>query len=578
MRKTKIVCTIGPASEDKDTLRKLIKAGLNVVRLNFSHGDHEEHGTRVQRVNELREELNEPISLLLDTKGPEIRTGNFDVKDTMLEEGSEVVIRHDDVPGTSSEFSVSYKQIHEDLSPGKQVLLDDGLVALEVTEIRGKDVVTKVLNSGPISSHKSVNLPNVNTQLPALTEKDEADIAFAVEHDFDYIAASFVRKAADVIGIRNLLKKLGGEDIQIISKIENQEGVDNYRQILAASDGIMVARGDLGVEIPVQEVPAVQKWMIKLANEAHKPIITATQMLDSMIRQPRPTRAEVSDVANAIMDGTSAIMLSGESANGKYPVEAVEMMASIATTTEGSIDYWGQFRSRSNHQQPSVGNAIAHATSSTAMDLNAKAILTVTQSGRTARLIASNQPACPIIVTTSSPKVRTQMSLVWGTVCLLVEPMTSTDELFDASEKLAMETGLVSNGDVVVITGGTPLGMAGTTNTLKVLNIGDLLSQGTGVGSQIVSGEVQLLPDERDLESMPIRKGAILVSRTIEEDEIDFVRDAGAIIVESSDPDSPVCKAAPNLNLPVVYGCQDVTSVLKDGSVVTVDAGHGTIS
>lgn len=258
MRKTKIVCTIGPASEDKDMLRKLVKAGLNVVRLNFSHGDHEEHGTRVQRVKELREELGEPIALLLDTMGPEIRTGNFVEKNVMLEEGEEVIIRHDDVVGNAKEFSVSYKQIHEDLDVGNEVLLDDGLVALEVIEIRNQDIVTKVLNSGPISSHKSVNLPNVNIQLPALTAKDEADIEFAVKHDFDYVAASFVRKASDVIGIRDLLKKLGGGDIQIISKIENREGVDNYRQILAASDGIMVARGDLGVEIPVQEVPSIQ--------------------------------------------------------------------------------------------------------------------------------------------------------------------------------------------------------------------------------------------------------------------------------------------------------------------------------
>ena len=578
MRKTKIVCTIGPASEDKETLAKLIKAGLNVVRLNFSHGDHEEHGARVKRVKELREELNAPVALLLDTKGPEIRTDKFAEKDTMLEEGTEVIIRHESVVGTNKEFSVSYKQIHEDLEPGNEVLLDDGLVALEVVEIRDKDVVTKVLNSGPISTHKSVNLPNVFTQLPALTEKDEKDIAFAVEHDFDYVAASFVRKASDVTDIRELLKRLGGEDIQIISKIENREGVDNYSQILAASDGIMVARGDLGVEIPVQEVPAIQKWMIRLANEAHKPIITATQMLDSMIRQPRPTRAEVSDVANAIIDGTSAIMLSGESANGKYPVESVEMMASIAETTENSEDYWTKFRSRKYAQQPSVGNAIAHATCSTAMDLNAKAILTVTQSGRTPRLIASNQPACPIIVTTSSPKVRTQMSLVWGTVCLHLEPMTSTDELFEQSEQLALKTGLVSNGDVVVITGGTPLGMAGTTNTLKVLNIGDLLSQGVGVGSQIVSGEVQLLADERDLVKNPIRKGAIVVARSIAADEVNLVRDAGAVVVESADSDAPICKAAAELNLPVVYGCQDVTSILKDGAVVTVDAGRGTIN
>ena len=459
IKRTKIVCTLGPASEKEEVLRELIKSGLNVCRLNFSHGDHEEHKARMDTVKKLREELNQPTAILLDTKGPEIRTGKFDVPEVLLEEGQTFTITMKDVMGNQEMCTVSYKGLAEDVKPGDTILIDDGLVGLTVQEVKGDDIVCKVQNSGIVKNHKGVNVPGVKVNLPAITEKDRSDIEFGIEQGIDFIAASFVRKVSDVLAIREILEANNAEHIKIISKIENQEGVDNLDEIIAVSDGIMVARGDLGVEIPTEEIPVVQKLMIKKCNEAGKPVITATQMLDSMMRNPRPTRAEVTDVANAIYDGTDAIMLSGETAAGKYPVEAVKTMATIAKRAEETMANRHDVNKSKN-----VTDAISYATCTTAMDLEAKAILSSTSSGHTARMVSKFRPDCPIIATTSNECVRRQLSLTWGVLPVMREKSTNTDQVIENSIKAAKEANYVNENDVVVITAGGN----GTTNLIKV--------------------------------------------------------------------------------------------------------------
>lgn len=578
MRKTKIICTMGPAVDNDDVLKQLMLKGMNVARLNFSHGTHEEHLTRINRIKRLRQELNLPIALLLDTKGPEIRTGNFENNKIMLEEGAFVTVMHSSDLGNESLITVSYNRIHEDLKPGNRILIDDGLIELEVLEVDGKALRCVVNNGGPVSNHKSINLPNVETNLPSLTEKDIADIRFGIEQDFDFIAASFVRKAVDVLEIRKILEKHNGEHIQIIAKIENREGVNNFDDILKVSDGVMVARGDLGVEIPIEEVPTIQKALISKCFKVGKPSITATQMLDSMMRNPRPTRAEVSDVANAILDGTSAIMLSGETAAGKYPVESLTMMDNIAQQTEKNIDYWGNFMKSNYAMVPSVANAISHATCMTAMDLKARAIVAVTHSGRTARLISRFRPECPIITTTVSPVSQRQLALSWGVYPLLVNEVYATDAMFDMAMNNAYESGFVSNGDVVVITGGTPIGMSGTTNTLKVQTIGRLLADGKGIGKGTVSGEVLVIESAEDVRKADLRSSYILVAKETDNSMVDLMKKAIALVVEDEDATCHTTTVGLALDIPVVYACENATKILKSGSIVTVDVERGTIS
>ena len=460
IKKTKIVCTLGPASENEETLRELIKNGLNVCRLNFSHGSHEEHKGRMDLVKKLREELNMPTAILLDTKGPEIRTGKFDVPEVLLEEGQTFTITMKDVMGDKERCTVSYKGLANDVKPGDTILIDDGLVGLTVKEVNNDDIVCEVQNSGIVKNHKGVNVPGVKVNLPAITEKDRSDIEFGIEQGIDFIAASFVRKVSDVLAIREILEANNAEHIKIISKIENQEGVDNLDEIIEVSDGIMVARGDLGVEIPTEEIPVVQKLMIKKCNEAGKPVITATQMLDSMIRNPRPTRAEVTDVANAIYDGTDAIMLSGETAAGKYPVEAVKTMATIAKRAEETM----RNRRDKINKSKNVTDAISYATCTTAMDLEAKAILSSTASGHTARMVSKFRPDCPIVATTSNESVRRQLALTWGVLPLMREKSANIDQVIVNSIEAAKTSNYVSKDDVVVITAGG----GETTNLIKV--------------------------------------------------------------------------------------------------------------
>ena len=470
VKRTKIVCTLGPASEKEETLRELIKNGLNVCRMNFSHGSHEEHKGRIDLVKKVREELGQPTAILLDTKGPEIRTGQFDAPEVLLEEGQTFTITMKDVMGNKEMCTVSYKGLAKDVEPGNTILIDDGLVGLKVKEVNGDDIVCIVENSGIVKNHKGVNVPGVKVNLPAITEKDRSDIEFGIEQGIDFIAASFVRKVSDVLAIREILEENNATDIKIISKIENQEGVDNLDEIIAVSDGIMVARGDLGVEIPTEEIPVVQKLMIKKCNEAGKPVITATQMLDSMMRNPRPTRAEVTDVANAIYDGTDAIMLSGETAAGKYPVEAVKIMATIAKRTEETINYNENLRDKAL-SAANVTDAISYATCTTAIDLNAKAILSATSSGHTARMVSKFRPQCPIVATTDNERVMRQLSLTWGVLPTISSNGKNTDEVIDNAINAGKEKNYLAEGDLVVITAGVPVATSGTTNLIKVETI-----------------------------------------------------------------------------------------------------------
>lgn len=471
MRKTKIICTMGPSTEKGDTLKKLIEAGMNVARMNFSHGDFDEHGGRLKSLRKYSKELGLPVAALLDTKGPEIRLGDFEAGRVELKEGQEFTLTARDILGTEKEVSITYKQLPKDVKPGSSILLDDGLIGLEVKEVSGDDIVCTVMNGGPVSNHKGVNVPGTDLSMDYLSEKDKADLIWGAENDVDFIAASFVREAADVIAIRDLLKAHGGEKIQIIAKIENEQGVRNIDGILEAADGIMVARGDMGVEIPCEEVPVVQKNLIKKANQAGKIVVTATQMLDSMIKNPRPTRAEATDVANAIYDGTVAIMLSGETAAGAYPVEALKTMVKIAERTEKDINYRRRFFESDRKANPDVTDAICHATCTTALDLKAKAIISVTKSGRSAKMVSRYKPDCDIVACAMDEKVCRQLNLAWGVTPLLLDEQKEVFDLFDEAVAVAAKEKGLQKGDTVVITSGVPIGMSGTTNMLKVQNV-----------------------------------------------------------------------------------------------------------
>lgn len=467
IRKTKIICTMGPSTEKEGVLEKLMLAGMNVARFNFSHGDHEEQLGRLTKLRETREKLGLPVAALLDTKGPEIRLREFAEGKVMLEAGQTFTLTTEEVVGDEKRVSISYKDLPKDVSVGIHILIDDGLIAMTVKEVTDTDIICEVINGGKVSNKKGVNVPNVELSMDYVSPKDYKDIVFAVKEDFDFIAASFVRTAADVKQLRDILHEHGGDQIKIIAKIENNQGIQNIDQIIEAADGIMVARGDMGVEIPIEEVPIIQKMIIKKAYHAGKVVVTATQMLDSMMSHPRPTRAEATDVANAIYDGTSAIMLSGETAAGDYPVEAVETMVRIALRTEADINYISRLRARNTNEKPSITDAISHTACLMAGDLNATSIVTVTKSGRTARMISKYRPQSPVIGGCMSDKVCRQLNLSWGVIPLKVEEKQDADELFDHVLERSKEAGLIQEGDTVVLTAGVPLGIAGTTNLLK---------------------------------------------------------------------------------------------------------------
>lgn len=576
MRKTKIICTIGPSSEDPEILRSLLENGANVIRLNFSHGNHEEHGRRIALIKEIREALDLPVAILLDTKGPEIRIGKFKEGRIQLTEGQKYILTTDDVEGDETRVSVLFKGITKDVHKGATILLDDGLVELVVEDITENELHCRVINGGSLGSSKGVNIPGISTSLPAITPKDIEDIKFGVEQGVDYIAASFVRKPADVLAIREVLEENKGNDIKVIAKIENQEGLENIDDIIKVSDGIMIARGDLGVEIPAEDVPIVQKNIIKKCLEVSKPVIIATQMLDSMIRNPRPTRAETSDVANAIYDGTDAIMLSGETAIGKYPVEALRTMARIAERVENSIDYKAAFEKRIVGQEATVTNSICHATCAIAHDLSARAIITATKTGYTARMVSKYRPASHIIATTTSDVTYRELSLVWGVRPYISPDMDNTDEMIEKSVEIATQTGIVKPGDVVVITAGVPVGISGLTNLIKVNVIGDILAKGTGIGTRSTYGKVCVINNVMDAREK-FREGDIIVAKSTDNSLLPFIKKATAIITEEGGVTSHAAIVGLSLEIPTIVGAKEVTEMLYDGMCVTIDPVKGYV-
>ncbi|MFQ7521702.1 MAG: pyruvate kinase [Terrisporobacter sp.] len=573
-KKTKIVCTLGPASQSEETLTKLIENGLNVCRFNFSHGSHEEHKERMDIVKKVRAELKKPVAILLDTKGPEIRTGNFADPEVFLEEGSKFIITMADVIGNKEMCTVSYKGLAEDVVEGDTILIDDGLVGLKVENVVGEEIHCVVENSGIVKNHKGVNVPGVKINLPALTPKDISDIEFGITQGIDFIAASFVRKASDVLAIREVLENNNATDIQIISKIENQEGVDNLDEILQVSDGLMVARGDLGVEIPTEDIPIVQKQMIKKCNALGKPVITATQMLDSMIRNPRPTRAEVTDVANAIYDGTDAIMLSGETAAGKYPVEAVKVMAAIAKRIEETLDYDTILRSKGLNNT-NVTDAISYATCTTAKSLTASGIVTSTSSGYTARMVSKFRPKTPIIAATPNERTSRQLSLSWGVYTVMCEQAENTDDLIDNSIEASKNEGYIHEGELVVITTGVPTGVSGTTNLIKVQVISEEICQGIGIGRTTVEGLVRFVKSGQTCENF--NEGDILVTTMTDKDMNPYIEKAAAIVTQEGGMTSHAAIVGINLGKPVIVSAENILSKVEDGELITVDTTRGAV-
>ena len=577
MRKTKIICTLGPSTDKDGVLRELVANGMNVARFNFSHGSYEEHKGRLDMLKAIRAELNKPVAALLDTKGPEIRLKEFKNGVEMLEAGQTFTLTTREVEGTKEICSVTYKDLPQDVQPGGTIMLDDGLIMLHIEQVTDTDIICTVLNSGKIKTKKGVNVPGVHLSMPYLSQKDREDIIFGVQNGFDFIAASFVRTAQDVYDIRNLLNEYDS-NIRIIAKIENREGVNNIDSILSAADAVMVARGDLGVEIDFTELPGIQKDIIDRSFSFGKPIVTATQMLDSMMVNPRPTRAEISDVANAIYDGTSAIMLSGETAAGDYPVEALKTMSAIAERTENEEHYRPQ---RHAEIQISVSDATAHAACLTAKDVNAAAIVTVSESGNTARLLSKYRPKQPIIACVMDEQVQRQLSLSWGITSLLMGPAHSTDELIEMSTALAEKNGYLHNGELTVVTAGVPVGVSGTTNMIKIHMVGNCLATGVGVGrgkTDLVSASGKACVC-RTLEEVKakFRPGMVLVVPSTTNEMLSYVRDAAALVVEEPGLNSHAAIVGNSLLKPTIVGAAGACSHIRDGLDIAVDCAHGSV-
>ena len=580
MRKTKIICTLGPSTDKGDVLRELIANGMNVARFNFSHGSYEEHGGRLANLKALREELGKPVAALLDTKGPEIRLKEFKNGVEMLEAGQTFTLTTREVEGTKEICSVTYKDLPHDVHEGGTIMLDDGLIMLRIEKVTDTDITCTVLNNGKIKTKKGVNVPGVHLSMPYLSQKDREDIIFGIQNGFDFIAASFVRTAQDVYDIRNLLNEYDS-NIRIIAKIENREGVNNIDSILSAADAVMVARGDLGVEIDFTELPGIQKNIIDRSFSFGKPIVTATQMLDSMMVNPRPTRAEISDVANAIYDGTSAIMLSGETAAGAYPVEALKTMSAIAERTENEPHYRDERFKDAAHGQISVSDATAHAACLTARDVNAAAIVTVSESGNTARLLSKYRPTQPIIACVMNEQVQRQLSLSWGITSLLMGPAKSTDELIEMSTALAQKNGYLHNGELAVVTAGVPVGVSGTTNMIKIHMVGNCLSTGVGVGREnadltSASGKACVCRTLDEVRAK-FKPGMVLVVPSTTNEMLEYVRDAAALVIEEAGLNSHAAIAGKALLKPTIVGALGACSHIRDGLDIAVDCAHGSV-
>ena len=580
MRKTKIICTLGPSTDKDGVLRELVANGMNVARFNFSHGSYEEHKGRLDNLKAIRTELGKPVAALLDTKGPEIRLKEFKNGVEMLEAGQTFTLTTREVEGTKEICSITYKDLPQDVQEGGTIMLDDGLIKLHINKVTDTDITCEVLNSGKIKNKKGVNVPGVHLSMPYLSQRDRDDIIFGVQQGFDFIAASFVRTAQDVYDIRNLLNEYDS-NIRIIAKIENREGVDNIDSILAAADAVMVARGDLGVEIDFTELPGIQKSVIDRSFSFGKPIVTATQMLDSMMVNPRPTRAEISDVANAIYDGTSAIMLSGETAAGAYPVEALKTMSAIAERTENEVHYRDNRLVDAHNGQISVSDATAHAACLTARDVNASAIVTVSESGNTARLLSKYRPAQPIIACVMNEQVQRQLAISWGITPLMMSLARSTDELIEMSTTLAKENGYLHDGELAVVTAGVPVGVSGTTNMIKIHMIGNCLSTGVGIGHEgaalaNATGKACVCHTLEEVRAK-FKPGMVLVVPSTTNEMLSFVRDAAALVVEEPGLNSHAAIAGKALLKPTIVGAAGATSHIRDGLMIAVDCAHGSV-
>ena len=575
MKNTKIVATIGPESESEEVLRTLFREGVNVARLNFSHGSHEEHKIKIDRIKKLRREMDLPIGIMLDTKGPEIRLGDV-YGEVTLEIGDEFILTSEDLMGNKKIASISYKTLYKDVKVGDKILIDDGLVELLVKAIDGEKIITEVENSGPISSHKGVNVPGVDIKLPALTERDILDIKFGIEEDVDFIAASFIRSREDVLAIRKVLEEEKDYTTKIISKIESQKAVELIDEIVEVSDGIMVARGDLGVEIETEAVPIVQKKIIKKCNIAGKTVITATQMLDSMIRNPRPTRAETNDVANAVLDGTSAVMLSGETASGKYPERAVVTMRKICEYTESTVDHNEILENRIKDVENSMTNSIGRSACVIARDLHANAIITATTSGNTSRAIAKFRPETPIIASTPFEKIKNQLSLVWGVRPVKVLNFKDTDNLIDASMEVAVKKGFLKSGDLVVFTAGVPTGIAGSTNLLKIENVSEILGRGTAIGKKKKKARAVVANTFEDLKEN-FKSKDIIVCNGTDGRMIPYMEKSSGFVTEEAGFTSNGAVAAISLSKTAIVGVKDITKIIKTGDIITIDGTDGTV-
>ncbi|HZK43369.1 MAG TPA: pyruvate kinase [Syntrophomonadaceae bacterium] len=573
MRKTKIICTIGPASEKVETLQEMLRSGMNVARLNFSHGNYEEHEMRINNIRQAIEQDGKPLAIMLDTKGPEIRTGQVIDGKVKLENGSKFILTTRDILGNAEEVSVTYERLPQEIAIGSTILISDGLINLLVESIRDNDIICQVINGGELGDRKGINVPGVRINLPFISDKDIEDINFAIDNKIDYIAASFVRSAEDVLDIRRILEQKNA-DIGIIAKIESQEGVDNLNDIIKVADGVMVARGDLGVEIPVEEVPLVQKDIIEKCNFDGKMVIIATQMLDSMIVNPRPTRAEVSDVANAIFDGADAIMLSGETAAGIYPVEVVKFMAKIAKRAEEALPYSELLRSKQLNRTQSITDAISFATCSTAENLGASAIITATRTGLTSKMVAKYRPEANIIAATPDVNMLNRLALVWGVYPILINETVGTDDLFEEAINRALEKGYINYGDLLVLTAGTPSSISGGTNLLKVSVLGDILIEAMGIGDP-VRGIVRIITGPDDLKK--IEKGDIVVTTSADSYLAPYLNMMTALIAEEGGLTSNAVIMGLNSKIPVIFGADLATTILTDGMQITIDTPHGNI-
>ena len=578
MKKTKIVSTLGPASNDLDTIVKLIEAGANVFRFNFSHGDHEEHLGRLNLVHEAEKKTGKTVGILLDTKGAEIRTTVQ--KDGKIEFhiGDEVRISMDDsIEGTKEKIAVTYPGLYDDVHEGGHVLFDDGLIDMQIEkkDDANRELVCKVLNEGVLGSRKGVNAPGVSINLPGITEKDSSDIRFGLDHEINYIAASFVRKPQDILDIRELLEEKHMEHVQIFPKIESQEGIDNFDEILKVSDGLMIARGDMGVEIPPENVPLVQKSLIKKCNAVGKPVITATQMLDSMIENPRPTRAEASDVANAVFDGTDATMLSGESANGDYPVEAVATMARIDVKAENALRQYKNF-SINDFDKTDVTEAIGRAAAEAVENLGIKTIVAATESGYTAKMISKYRPDADILAVTFDDRTRRGLMVNWGVYPVVAEKPATTDDMFKLATEEAKKAGLAKEGDLILIVAGVPVGEKGTTNIMKIQLVGSALVKGQGVGEETVIGKA-VIAKSADEANKKAEEGCVLVTKTTDKDYLPAIEKASALVVENGGLTSHAAVVGISMGIPVVVGAENATDAIKEGETVTVDSRRGSI-